>query len=71
MAHTVYHIRNGIASTIKYHVFFAPKYRRKVFYGDKRLEIGQIWRRLCNWKGVNIINTEVCPDQVHIEGYTE
>ncbi len=50
----------------KYHVVFAPKYRRKVFYGDKRLEIGQILRQLCNWKGVNIINAEVCPDHVHM-----
>ena len=49
-----------------YHVVFAPKYRRKVFYGDKRLEIGQILRQLCNWKGVNIINAEVCPDHVHM-----
>ena len=45
---------------------FAPKYRRKVFYGDKRLEIGQILRQLYNWKGVNIINAEVCPDHVHM-----
>ena len=50
----------------KYQVVFAPKYRRKVFYGDKRLEIGQILRQLCNWKGVNIINAEVCPDHVHM-----
>ena len=50
----------------KYHVVFAPKYRRKVFYGDKRLEIGRILRQLCNWKGVNIINAEVCPDHVHV-----
>ena len=44
----------------KYHVVFAPKYRRKVFYGEKRLEIGAILRELCNWKGVNIIQAEVC-----------
>ena len=50
----------------KYQVVFAPKYRRKVFYGDKRLEIGQILRQLCNWKGVNIINAEVCPDHVQM-----
>ena len=48
----------------KYHVVFAPKYRRKVFYGDKRLEIGAILRQLCEWKGVNIIKAEVCPDHV-------
>jgi putative transposase len=45
---------------------FAPKYRRKVFYGEKRLEIGAILRELCNWKGVKIINAEVCPDHVHM-----
>ena len=50
----------------KYHVVFAPKYRRKVFYGEKRLEIGAILRELCNWKGVKIINAEVCPDHVHM-----
>ena len=42
----------------KYHVVFAPKYRRKVFYGEKRLEIGKILRELCNWKGINIINAK-------------
>ena len=51
-------IQNSIA--------FAPKYRRKVFYGEKRLEIGAILRELCNWKGVNIITAEVCPDHVHM-----
>ena len=50
----------------KYHVVFAPKYRRKVFYGDRRLEIGAILRQLCEWKGVNIIKAEVCPDHVHM-----
>jgi len=47
-------------------VVFAPKYRRKVFYGEKRAEIGKILRELCNWKKVNIINAEVCPDHVHM-----
>ena len=50
----------------KYHIVFAPKYRRKVFYGEKRLEIGAILRELCKWKGVNIIEAEVCPDHVHM-----
>ena len=50
----------------KYHVVFAPKYRRKVFYGEKRLEIVGILRELCNWKGVNIIQVEVCIDHVHM-----
>lgn len=50
----------------KYHIVFAPKYRRKVFFNQKRLEIGAILRSLCEWKEVNIIETEVCPDHVHM-----
>ena len=50
----------------KYHVVFAPKYRRKIFYGEKRVEIGSIIRQLCKWKGVNILEAEVCPDHVHM-----
>ena len=50
----------------KYHIVFAPKYRRKVFYEDKRLEIGAILRELCAWKGVHIITAEVCPDHIHM-----
>ena len=50
----------------KYHIVFAPKYRMKAFYEDKRLEVGAILRELCNWKGVNIIAAEVCPDHVHM-----
>lgn len=50
----------------KYHVVFAPKYGRKVFYGEKKVEIGKILRELCKWKGVNIIEAEVCPEHVHM-----
>ena len=50
----------------KYHIVFAPKYRRKVFYGSKRLEIGAILRRLCEFKGVTIIEAEVCVGHVHM-----
>ena len=50
----------------KYHIVFAPKYRRKVFYDSKRLEIGKILRELCNWKGITIIEAEVCPDHIHM-----
>lgn len=50
----------------KYHIVFAPKYRRKVFYGEKRAEIGKILRELCEWKGVRLLNAEACPDHVHI-----
>ena len=45
---------------------FAPKYRRKAFYGTRRLEIGSILRNLCEWKGVNILEGEVCIDHVHM-----
>ena len=50
----------------KYHIVFAPKYRRKVFYGEKRAEIGKILRELCNWKQVKIVEAEVCPDHIHM-----
>lgn len=44
---------------------FAPKYQRKVFYGEKRSEIREILRTLCQWKGVEIIEGEVYPDHIH------
>lgn len=50
----------------KYHIVFAPKYRRKVFYGEKRREIGEILRTLCTWKKVKIVEAEVCVDHVHM-----
>jgi putative transposase len=50
----------------KYHIVFAPKYRRKIFYEEKRIELGEILRELCKWKGVNIIEAEVCPDHIHM-----
>ena len=50
----------------KYHIVFAPKYRRKVFYQAKRGAIGKILRQLCEWKGVTIIAAEACPDHIHL-----
>ena len=50
----------------KYHIVFAPKYRRMVFYGEKKREIGKILRQLCEWKGVEIHEAEVCPDHIHM-----
>ena len=47
-------------------IVFAPKYRRKIFYGENRAEIGKILRELCDWKGVHIIEGEVCPDHIHM-----
>ena len=50
----------------KYHIVFAPKYRRKVFFGEKRMEIREILRQLCKWKNVEIIEGELCPDHIHL-----
>ena len=50
----------------KYHIVFAPKYRRKVFYKAKRAAIGKILRELCEWKGLKIIEAEAGPDHVHL-----
>ena len=61
--------RNSLAHTswnCKYHIVFAPKYRRKVFFGEKRAEIGKILRMLCEWKKVEIVEAEVCKDHVHM-----
>jgi len=60
---------NSLAHTTwncKYHIVFAPKYRRKVFFGEQRREIGAILRSLCEWKNVKIIEAEICPDHVHM-----
>ena len=60
---------NSLAHTkwnCKYHVVFAPKYRRKIFFGEKREAIGKILRQLCEWKGVEIHEAEICRDHVHM-----
>ena len=50
----------------KYHIVFAPKYRRKIIYWKLRAEIGKILRELCNWKKIAIIEAEMCVDHVHM-----
>ena len=50
----------------KYHIVFAPKYRRKVIYGQIKADIGKILRMLCEQKKVNIIEAEACPDHIHM-----
>jgi putative transposase len=50
----------------KYHIVFAPKYRRKVAYAQFRQDIANILSMLCKRKGVEIIEAEVCPDHVHM-----
>lgn len=49
-----------------YHIVFAPKYRRQVIYGKLKKDIGKILRDLCAWKGVEIIEAELCNDHVHM-----
>lgn len=50
----------------KYHIVFAPKYRRQIIYGKIKKDIGDIIRKLCEWKGVEIIEAEACPDHIHM-----
>ena len=50
----------------KYHIVFAPKYRRQVIYGKIKIDIGKIIRTLCEQKGVEIIEAEACPDHIHL-----
>ena len=50
----------------KYHIVFAPKYRRKVIYGKIREDICEILTSLCKRKGVEIIEAEWCPDHIHM-----
>ena len=50
----------------KYHIVFTPKYRRKIIYNQYRQSIGEIFRRLCSYKGVEIIEGHLMPDHVHM-----
>ena len=50
----------------QYHIVFAPKYRRKEIYGKLRRDIGEILRKLCEQKKVEIIEAEACPDHIHM-----
>ena len=50
----------------KYHIVFAPKYRRKIFYESHRKEIMNIIKELCQWKGIEIIEGEMAVDHVHL-----
>ena len=45
----------------KYHIVFAPKYRRQVFYGEKRRAVGEILRKLCEWKGSKSLKRNAVP----------
>ena len=50
----------------QYHIVFAPKYRRKEIYGQLKRDIGEILRKLCGQKGVEIIKAEACVDPIHM-----
>ena len=50
----------------KYHIVFAPKYRRKNIYGVLKSDIGKILRQLCDLKKVEIHEAEACPDHIHM-----
>ena len=50
----------------KYHIVFCPKYRRQEIYGKIKEDIGKILRKLCEAKGVEIIEAEACPDHIHM-----
>ena len=61
--------KNSLSHTTwncKYHIVFAPKYRRQIIYGKIKAEIGKILRTLCDRKGVEIIEAEACPDHIHM-----
>ena len=50
----------------KYHIVFAPKYRRQVIYGKIKQDVGIMLRKLCAYKQVEIIEAEVCKDHIHM-----
>ena len=60
---------NSLAHTkweCKYHIVFAPKYRRQIIYGRIKADIGQMLRKLCEYKGIEIIEAEACKDHIHM-----
>lgn len=60
---------NSLAHTkwnCKYHIVFAPKYRRQEIYGKIRVEIGKFLRLLCQRKDIEIIEAECCKDHIHM-----
>ena len=50
----------------QYHIVFTPKYRRKAIYHKLRRDIGRYLRRLCDYKGVEIVEANACPDHIHM-----
>lgn len=50
----------------QYHIVFSPKFRRKEIYGKIKVDIGKMLRKLCEQKGIEIIEAELCPDHIHM-----
>ena len=60
---------NSLAHTkwnCKYHIVFAPKYRRQVIYGKIKVDIGKMIRKLCEYKQIEILEAEACKDHIHM-----
>ena len=58
LAHTKWECKN--------HIVYAPKYRRQIIYGKIKADIGQMLRKLCEYKGIEIIEAEACKDHIHM-----
>lgn len=61
--------KNSLAHTTwncKYHIVFAPKYRRMAIYGKIKADIGKILRKLCEQKGITILEATACSDHIHM-----
>ena len=50
----------------QYHIVFSPKFRRMAIYKEIKVDIGKILRQLCQQKGIEIIEAELCPDHIHM-----
>ena len=50
----------------KYHIVFTPKYRRKIIYNQLKVDIREILKQLCSYKGVEIIEGHLMPDHIHM-----
>ena len=59
LAHTTWNCKYA-------NIVFAPKYRRQVIYGKIKVDIGNMLRKLCEYKGIEIIEAEACPDHIHM-----
>ena len=62
-------MKKSLAHTVwecKYHIVWVPKNRRRVIYGNLKKEIGQILRKLCEYKGVDVVEGNACADHLHI-----